>query len=338
MPDLDDIEHCLEVGRPAVLSISAKRGGDRSARAIIRGWQRGSYVLLDIPDESGLGVGPRIGDRCTIRFLAKGDACGLDATLIDLGSGSHFSFVKVAWPDAVTLTRVRKHQRLHVHISCTVQVETGDPIVGEIQDISAGGCRIATVRPLPQGCAIQIVFELPGSGTPSTVAAETCAAGAFPGGAWIGCKFVDISDELLYGIDFFVATTAANLRAGPQHSNRVLIVNPDLSQIAALKQSLTAQGYDVTTAPTVIDGFFWLRATTPSLLLLHAEPKPFRGVDILASLRSVPAFASMPIVVYGGSPNDQKTMIDAGATHYIPASAQVQELVTAVASCLNAAT
>jgi CheY-like chemotaxis protein len=335
MPDLDEIERCLEVGRPVVFSISTRRSADRSTRAIVRGWLRGSYVLLDIPDESGLGVGPRIGDQCKLRFLAEGDACGLDATLIDLGSGSHFSYVKIAWPHAFMLTRVRKHQRVHVHIPCTVQVETGNPVSGEVQDISTGGCRIALEHPLSQGSRVSIVFELPGAGAPVTVAAEICAVGSFPGGAWLGCKFVDIIDELRYSIDFFIATTAANLRSTAQHSNCILIVNPDLSQVATLKQALATQGYDVTTAPNMIDGAFWLRASSPSLLLMHAEPKPFRGIDVLISLRSMPAFAAMPVVLYGGSPNDQKAALDAGATQYLPSSAQVQELVAAVVTSLK---
>jgi len=334
MPDLDDIERCLEVGRPAVLSVAVRRGAERSARAIIRGWQRGSYVLLDIPDATGLGVGPRIGDQCKLRFLADGDACGLDATLIDLGSGSHFSYVKVAWPHAMTLSRVRRHQRVQVRIPCTVQVETGNPIEGEIQDLSAGGCRIAIDRPLAQGSRITVVFQLPGNPAPFTAAAETCAAGAFPGGAWLGCKFVDADDAERYAIDFFVATAAANLRTAPHHAKRVLVVDPGLQQAATLKQALVSSGCDVTTAPNVIDAFFWLRAATPAVLVLHADPKPFRGIDVVAALRAVPAFAGISIVLYGGAPNDRDAALGAGAAHYFPSSAQVQELVTAVTACL----
>lgn len=333
MPDLDDIERCLEVGRPAVLSVAVRRG-EVSARAIIRGWQRGSYVLLDIPDDTGLGVGPRVGDRCKLRFLADGDACGLDATLIDLGSGSHFSYVRVAWPHAVTLTRVRRHQRVQVHIPCTVQIETGNPIEGEIHDISAGGCRVALDRALPQGSRISVSFTLPGNAAPCSIAAETCAAGAFPGGAWLGCKFVDATEELRYAIDFFVATAAANLRAAPHHANRVLVVDPGLQQAATLKQALVSSGCDVTTAPNVVDAFFWLRAATPVVLVLHADPKPFRGIDVVTSLRAMPTFAGVSIVLYGGAPADRDAALAVGAAHYLTSSAQVQELVTAVTACL----
>ncbi|NUM55259.1 MAG: PilZ domain-containing protein [Candidatus Hydrogenedentes bacterium] len=335
---MDDIERCLEVGRPAVLSITAWRGGERSARAIIRGWQRGSYVLLDIPDESGLGVGPRVGDPCKLRFLADGDACGLDATMIDLGSGSHFSYVKVAWPHAVTMTRVRKHQRVHVHIPCKVQVETGLPLEGEIHDMSAGGCRVALDRPLPQHTNVTIEFVLPGNASPIAAKAETCAVGAFPGGAWLGCKFVDIADDVRYAIDFFVATSAANLRIGSQLSNRILLIYPDLAQAAPLKQALASQGYDVTSAPNLIDGFFWLRASSPSLLLMHAEPMPFRGLDAVKSIRAIPAFENLPIILFGGSQNDRNEAMHAGVTQYLPSSAQVQELVTAVTSALAVST
>lgn len=335
VPDLDEIEHCLEVGRPAVLSIAARRGGDRSTRAIIRGWQRGSYVLLDIPDDSGLGVGPRVGDRCKLRFLADGDACSLDATLIDLGIGSHFSYIKIAWPHAVTLTRVRKHQRVHVHLPCSVRRDTGNPISGEIQDISAGGCRISLEKPIPQGVFITVEFQLPDVPAPINVSAEICATGMFPSAAWLGCRFVDVPDDIRYTIDFFVATTAASLRANQPRTNQVLVISPDLAQAASLKQALASQGHDVIIAPNIIDGFFWLRACSPALLLIHANPVPFRGTDVLVALRAIPAFSTTPIVLYGGPLENQKAVLDAGANQYLPAAAQVQELVTAVAAHLK---
>lgn len=337
MSDLEEIERCLDVGRPAVLTISAKRGGEATARAIIRGWQRGSYVLLDIPDDSGLGAGPRVGDSCRLRFLAEGDACGLDATLIDLGSGSHFSYIKVAWPHKLTMTRVRKHQRVHVNLPCTVHLGAGDPIPGEIQDISAGGCRVAIERALPQRVQISVHFSLPGIAQPVNQPAETCASGAFAGGAWIGCKFTDISDELRYDIDFFVATSAANLRIGSQRENRVLIVHTDLAQVAPLRQALSAQGFEVTVAHNMLDGFFWLRASTPSVVMLHTDLKPFRGLDVVTSLRAVPAFATLPVVLFGGTDPDQAAAVKAGATQYLVSSAQIQELVAAVVTSIKPA-
>jgi len=337
MSDLDDIERCLDVGRPAVLTISAKRGGEATARAVIRGWQRGSYVLLDIPDDTGLGSGPRVGDTCRLRFLAEGDACGLDATLIDLGSGSHFSYIKIAWPHKLTMTRVRKHARVQVNLPCTVHLGTGDPIPGEIQDISAGGCRLSIDRPLPQRVQINVHFSLPGNAQPVNQPAETCASGVFVGGAWIGCKFTDISEELRYDIEFFVATTAANLRIGSQTGNRILIMHPDLAQIAPLRQALSTQGYEVTVAHNVLDGFFWLRAGMPSAVMLHADLKPFRGMDVVTSLRALPAFAALPVVLFGGSDADQAAAVKAGVTQYLVSSAQVQELVAAVVSSIKPA-
>ena len=337
MSDLDEIERCLDVGRPAVLTISAKRGGEVTARAIIRGWQRGSYLLLDIPDDTGLGAGPRIGDSCRLRFLADGDACGLDATLIDLGSGSHFSYIKIAWPHNITMSRVRKHQRVQVNLPCTIHLGAGDPIPGEIQDISAGGCRVAIDREVPQRVQISVRFSLPGIAQPVNQPAETCAAGAFVGGAWIGCKFIDVSDELRYEIEFFVTTAAANLRIGPQGGNRVLIIHPDLAQIAPLRQALSTQGYDVTVAHNMLDGFFWLRAGTPSALILHSDLKPFRSLDVITSLRALPAFATFPVILFGGTDTDQSAAIKAGATQYLVASAQVQELVAAVVTSIKPA-
>lgn len=333
MTDLDAVERCLEVGRPAVLHIRSRRGAEISSRMIIRGWQRGSYILLDLPGDSGLDIGPRPGDACALRFLADGDACRLDSTLLDLGSGRHFSYVRIAWPEKIFLTRVRRHQRVHVQIPCTVRLKDGESFDGEIQDISEGGCRVRLDRPFSERTTIELRFRLARE-TENVVTAEVCAINPFPGGGWLGCKFVDLSPELRYDIEFYVASIAARSRLDTSPRSGVLIISPNPEEVSPLKQALVALNQSVTVSPTLVDGFFWLRAASPAVVLLSANPKPFAVLDVIGAIRESRAAHSVPIVVFGGSATGQNAAREAGAANYFAAGAQVQEIVTAVQSLL----
>jgi len=336
MTDLDEVERCLDVGRPAVLYIQPRRGNEISARMIIRGWQRGSYVLLDMPGEAELGISPRAGDSCKLRFLADGDACGLDATLLDLGSGSHFSYVRMSWPHSITLTRVRKHQRAQVRIPCTISPKDGEPFPGTIQDLSAGGCRIESDRTIAQGALATLGFELPGDGGAVSIELSVCAAGATQGGAWLGCKWAEVlEDRLRYEIEFIVATAAAKLRAGAHHTNHVLVITGDLKSIGTLNQELTAKGYEVTVAPSIVDGFYWLRAAAPALLILASDLKPFRGIDVLKTIRELHSLSKLPVIMFGGPAVEKKAALEAGVAHYFESATQVHEMASAVESILK---
>jgi DNA-binding response OmpR family regulator len=104
-----------------------------------------------------------------------------------------------------------------------------------------------------------------------------------------------------------------------------------------LRQALSTQGFDVTVAHNVLDGFFWLRAGTPSVVMFHTDLKPFRGLDVITSLRALPAFTTLPVILFGGSDTDQSAALKAGATQYLVSSAQVQELVAAVVTSIKPA-
>lgn len=335
--DFDAVEQCLEVGRPAVLYIDKRIGGECSVRVIIRGWQRGSYVLLDTPSPEGLGVGTRPGDPCRLRFLADGDACSLDVTLQELGSGRSFSYLRVTWPHHMVLTRVRKHQRLRVRIRCVLTVAENQRIEGEINDLSAGGCRIELDQALDQGTKFKLSFELPDGMNYEDIATTACASGSFAGGAWIGCKFDDLPEPLRYEIDFFVAWETARHRSGHGGNPTLLVIAPDLGESAKLRQTLLAQGYDVTIAPSVVDGFFWLRTACPGVLLLHTRQTHFAARDIVQAVRDTRSLRGLPVIVFGCPEAQHAALAQAGATQCLVADAPGSEIVSAVAACLKQA-
>ncbi|MCC6490273.1 MAG: PilZ domain-containing protein, partial [Candidatus Hydrogenedentes bacterium] len=244
----EEVEQYFEVGRAVVLHLKNIQSAEGRVRAFIRGWQRGSYLLLDVPSSMQGGAALRTGAECILRFLADGNACKCDTEVQALGSGANFSYVRVNWPAVVSCARVRKHERISLHTLCTVRMDNGAEFEGELVDLSAGGCRIMAPSPMLRHEHLVLRFELPDGSVIDQIDVDVCASGRTADGAWIGCEYLDPDETVIYDIEFFVATTLARLRADRHDANHVLIMEPDPKQVNELRLSLTDAGYAVTLA------------------------------------------------------------------------------------------
>jgi len=144
----ENVGQLLKVGTPAIVHPDPDRADSARLRAVIRGWQPGGYIILDIPREEVYAF--KVDQHVVIRFVAEGDACGCDCRILDRGSGPFFSFVRVSWPNEFTSVRIRKHERVEVNVPCTVQPLGGPSFQAEISDVSTGGCRLLSSHALAQ--------------------------------------------------------------------------------------------------------------------------------------------------------------------------------------------
>lgn len=325
-----EVESFFHVGRAVVLHSLRVQGEEGRVRTFMRGWQRGAYLLLDIPRHGSNTANLRVGDPCVLRFLADGDACGCNSIVEDLGTGSHFSFVRVRWPESVSCVRVRKHERVHLHAPCTVILDNGRAMDGELVDMSAGGCRVAVSHILPKDDRVSLSFALPDGSDISDLQAIVCASAEGSDGAWIGCEYYDPDEATLYDIEFFVATTLARLRAERPGPNHVLIMEPDASKVNDLRMGLKSAGYEVILAPGPVDGFFWLRLATPSIVIASADQHVISGADVVRIIKSTRQFRELPVVVYGGTGDIGKRAMEAGASSHIGSASDVQKITGTV--------
>ena len=330
MTGADDVESFFQVGRAVVLHSGHIQGEEGRIRTFMRGWQRGSYLLLDIPRSSAKAVSLRVGDPCVLRFLANGDACGCGSEVEDLGTGSHFSFVRVRWPESVSCVKVRKHERVHLHAPCDVTLDNGKILEGELVDMSAGGCKVTVPNVLPKNDRVGLSFSLPDGSAVENIQAIICASADAADSAWIGCEYHDPEEAALYDIEFFVATTLARLRSDRSGPNHVLIIEPDANSVNSLKIGLKSAGFEVTLAPGPVDGFFWLRLATPSILLASADQQVINGADMVKIIKTTRQFRNLPIIVYGGNADIGKRAVEAGAASHMPSAGEVQKITGAV--------
>ncbi|MCC6698926.1 MAG: PilZ domain-containing protein [Candidatus Hydrogenedentes bacterium] len=333
----EDVEQYFEVGRAVVLHIKNIQAAEGRVRTYIRGWQRGAYLLLDIPAPSHSGAALRVGAECSLRFLAEGNACGCDSEIQALGSGANFSYVRVNWPQAVSCVRVRKHERINLHTLCTVRMDNGDDFEGELVDLSAGGCKILVPSPMLRHEHLLVHFELPDGSVIENIEVDVCASGRTSDGAWIGCEYHDPEESVLYDIEFFVATTLARLRADRHGANHVLIMEPDPKQVNELRLSLTDAGYEVTLAPGAVDGFFWLRLSRPAILLADANQETISGADVCKIVRSTRQFKNLPVIIYGGDAQAERDARGAGADMYFASTRDTKPIIAAVKNAVASA-
>ena len=325
-----EAERYFEVGRAVVIHLKNIQAAEGRVRTYIRGWQRGAYLLLDIPSPAQSGAALRSGAECSLRFLADGNACGCESEILALGSGANFSYVRVAWPNEVSCVRVRKHERISLHATCTIRREDGEEYEGEIVDISAGGCKILVSAPMLKHDQIRLDFELPDGAVIANLEVDVCASGRTAEGNWIGCEYHDPEESVLYDIEFFVATTLARMRADHHSGNHVLILDPDPKQVNELRLSLTDAGFEVTLAPGAVDGFFWLRLSRPAVLLAGANQGALSGADVCRIVRSTRQFKNLPIIVYGGDAQTGKNARDMGADMYFASAREVKPIMAAI--------
>jgi len=85
----------------------------------------------------------------------------------------------------------------------------------------------------------------------------------------------------------------------------ILIVEDESDIQATLRLSLEVDGYDVVAASSAGDALRALERSVPDLILLDITLPEVSGWDLLTTLRADRRFASLPIIVLSGLPNEE---------------------------------
>jgi DNA-binding response OmpR family regulator len=81
---------------------------------------------------------------------------------------------------------------------------------------------------------------------------------------------------------------------------RVLVVEDDPSVRGLLHTLLSAEGYDVATAPDGLAGLVKAAASPPGLILLDLMMPDLGGVSVIEHLRQDPDLSAVPVLVVTG--------------------------------------
>lgn len=326
----DEIERHLAVGHAIVLLPDPPRDDGYRQRLHLRGWQRGNYLLLETElsrDARGIF---RPDSTCSIRFVSDGYACVGQTVVQDLGTGSHFSFMRVKWPTSFSYVPVRRYERVRVHMPCEIS-DGEQTVLGELSDMSVGGCRILSDKPFPADSDCSLTCTLPDGASIVGLSIAVCNCTRTGTRHTLGCTFSDRDEMAWHDVEFYVATTLTRLRGQAPDKASVLILDPDPKQIQTTRHMLERAGYDISVTQSAVDAFFMLRMHSPEILLFNHALPDMEASTLCSTLRASRRFEDLPVVVYGCERADAQAALDAGANDHVAtltSSPEVADLVS----------
>ncbi len=311
------IEDVLYVGQRVFFYPEPHKKDSKCFDGVIRGWQRDSYVLLELRQEAQRTLVFREASPCSIRFLKDGQACAIDSYVLTSQVLARRPTVRAAWTDSLRVASLRKFERIDVSIECTVH-EEGMPVPGEVRDISLGGLCIHSLCSSPVGAVIECSFHLPDgqeiNQVPLIVRNNRRDA---QGGAVLGCAFQDANGEDAKAVGFYITTTMLRFR-GNGGVLTALAVDDESAELRGLRSSLNQLGCRLEVIGNLMDGLFRARLIAPTFILLRYHWEHFTTVDICRLIRTSRALSTTPIFVYGGPGHQvEQELQAAGATAYL---------------------
>jgi two-component system, OmpR family, KDP operon response regulator KdpE len=115
---------------------------------------------------------------------------------------------------------------------------------------------------------------------------------------------------------------------------RVLVIDDEPQILRALRRSLEAQDYEVTTAEDGEEGLASAAARTPNLVVLDLGLPDLDGTEVIRRLRS---WTDVPVIVLSvrEGRSDKIEALDAGADDYVTKPFDVEELLARMRAALR---
>ncbi|HPJ98021.1 MAG TPA: PilZ domain-containing protein [Candidatus Hydrogenedentes bacterium] len=289
-------EAVFSVGSPAVVHTNPGECDEKRYPTRVRGWHAGNYVLLDRPMTEDAAELSAKSQRCLLRFVSEGRACGFPCTIFK-NSDAAIPYLRVSWPRKLECVDIRKHQRAQIRVPCKIARVDQPDLAGETTDLSQGGCGIWTDTRLALNTAVQLSFGLPDGSTISGARATVRNVRTIDNGFLLGCMF-DEDEPACAVCDFFVTTTIERTR-GCKNQKRALLLEGENDRAEVVRAKLQGKGYHVIRVSCLVDAFFSLRMAFPSCLWVGAEQAEIPVAEICRILRETNGLASLPIYVVG---------------------------------------
>lgn len=323
-----DIASHLSVGLAVMVHVAPNRNDSPRFKTYLRGWQHGSYIILDVPTELETALPVRSQQCVVMRFMSHGAACGCLTTVLDMGAGKQMQYIRVAWPENVRVIALRRQERAVTRVPCTVGIEGRQPFEAELVDVSTGGCRLTLRDELTGGTKVKLSFILPDGTEIENAGAVVQSAMSDPSGFQHGCKWETVNELQESDIAFFVATSLSDLRHAKEKFQAVLFIDSEPNDSASLRERLAEIGIERILALDSIDGIYRLRRANPRAVFIGLDHPHVDAAALCGLIRDSERFKSTPVYVFGGGSDGERQANEAGATGYLPSLADVEGVMT----------
>jgi CheY-like chemotaxis protein/c-di-GMP-binding flagellar brake protein YcgR len=314
-----DVEEYLAVGLTLFLH-PFRAGHGQRYRAVVRGWRRNSYILV----EEGMGEHrvPLAADNhnCRVRFISEGAACGFLSHLSRLAPSPGMPNLRLAWPEYIEGVPLRKEPRVELSARCEVAFPSGQSESTTLRNLSAHGCAVWFEEPisLMAGEAVRLSFTLPGGSYFERLPALVRSVRPVFQGVLCGCEFHGLEEATRAELRLFM-TIELERRRGGTGPRGVLVLDPQTERGQSLTAYLHERGYTVLMTHGILDLGFWLRTCPPAVVLLADNTTTGSVQNLCRLIVSQPASPVPAVVVYGtNDPTAEETVRSAGASAHIP--------------------
>ncbi len=291
-----DIETFLAIDGPVSLQLAVTRRSGQRYRSIVRGWVKSRYIMLDRPRTDARFLHMERGERCVVRFLTQGNACGFESTLLDWDTRPHISYCLVAWPESLDLVAFRKSQRIDLYVPCHILYD-GKKHEAEVRDLSINGCRVSAPIVVTNNEMIELTFTLPDGIPLEGLRAYVRNAHPTDTGSFFGCEFIENQEHIQSDLAFYVAATLDRSSTDHKVAPRVLIVEQDQERIAPLRQAFTDKGWHFFATPSSIEALLRLRMMPPTAVLVNQEQSDVAGVQFMDLLKAARWVETIPVYI-----------------------------------------
>ena len=297
------------------MQLDASSKWDPRYESVVRGWHPLRNIQLERPKLKNNRFLPlREGGLCLVRFVHEGSAYAFSTHVEGWDKMLEDANFRLAWPEVVEKVAFRESERIKISLPCRI-VLSGSEHSGEICDISPDGCGVRVEGHVTEGTEIELSFSLPG-GLPFENICATVRNVCPQGTTYIlGCEFE--KGQPLIQNDFGLFLTLMRERKGTQTpaEPRVLIIGKDPDDIVSLEQGFGFRGWTVFTAPTALEGMWFLRMFKPNVLVVNQVQDDLSGIDIAKVIRASKSLGALPIFVYGDmNPDMQQQARNAGVS------------------------
>ncbi|MDX9972823.1 MAG: PilZ domain-containing protein [FCB group bacterium] len=300
--NLQDIENYLSVGLAAYLHPRSPGKEAVRFKTFVRGWHKGTHILLETPQ--GEGKLPMFVEDlpCTVRFLHEGYACGFETRILESGRMGGFGYGRVAWPRQVETVRVRKQTRVPTALSCVVKRSNGVEFGGTIDDISTGGCciRCETSAPPVDGEIVSLAFTMPDATQVSSVTATVRRARPNGSEYLLGCEFTEEENaSSRQDINFYIITSQEQSRGDRGDRHRALIIDDNKTSAGELHALLRDTHWETFVATGIVDAFYRVRALNPFVVFIGCEQANVPAIQMARIIKTTKGLEKTLVLVYG---------------------------------------
>ena len=281
----DSIETYLKVGVVFTLQLLPTSDPSNRTRTLLRGWVSNEHLIVDWPQTSNALGRARGGQQCVVRFISSGKAIGFTTVIASTDRHGKRPSLYLEWPSQLTSVGLRRYERASIMAPCTCKTVEGPDLIGEVHDVSEGGCGVWTREKVSTGAVVHLSFNLPDGSPIDGLRATVRNATQRDGGYILGCQHDGANEDHLNAIALFVASQVDSQRVTTSQERRVAILESDTEVRRYAKKTLEESGYHVIAASNMPQLIQCLKPAAPTCLLfgMHSTQLPIEAVKQLLS-------------------------------------------------------